>query len=204
MIEALHNQQARHVGTVFGNVAESRGHAALEVVDRLEEVLEFIGFVHLDFPVLGALAVKQVIQLHRLVGRRALLICGGPESKPEEDVPHQAVLRLLRVEDDVAVALVEVAVLRLGPGDHLELLDAPDLHAWGHAATLPSLLCLSRLLAKRLVLVRADAGEVRVLDLQLAEFKSVSHGDGLGVPQHGWGRPSGVQPSLGQTRGTMA
>ena len=79
----------------------------------------------------------------------AVLILGRLIADPEVHVPRELVridLRVLDVgvQDDVAVARVELAVLRFGPRLHLELFDPPDLEADLDASAVPLRFAIGR------------------------------------------------------------
>ena len=62
------------------------------------------------------------------------------------------------VQDDVAVAGMELAVERFGEGDDGEVFDAPDEEAWceAHVAVVPGWLGFGRGVLDFVIEVRAD------------------------------------------------
>ena len=133
-------------------MVKAAGHATLEVINLLEERVELLALVHHHLAVLHRRAVEQVVQLHGLVRGGALLVLAAIEAEPEEHVLVELVALgvLGRLQHDVRVALVEVAVLRLRPSLHFELLDAPDLEARLLPGALPRRLGLRGALARLL------------------------------------------------------
>ena len=156
------------------DLLEAGGDAALEVLDGAAlEVLEELGaLVVLDLAVLHRVALQVVVELDRLVRRRAVLVLRRLGADPEVRVVRQLV-RVRRVldvgvEHDVAVADVEAAVLRLGPRHDAELLDPPHLQAHLLAAAGPLRLAVRRRLLTFSIDVAANEVDVGVLPVGLA------------------------------------
>ena len=149
-------------------MVKAAGHATLEVINLLEERVELLALVHHHLAVLHRRAVEQVVQLHGLVRGGALLVLAAIEAEPEEHVLVELVALgvLGRLQHDVRVALVEVAVLRLRPSLHLERFNPPDLHTRLLPGALPRRLGLCGALARLLVLRAANLGAVAVLDVE--------------------------------------
>ena len=106
--------------------------AAGQVLDALLEVgAKERGLVLLRLAVLDGGAAERVVELDRLVRRHALLVVRRAVPEPEVQVPVQRAAHLAAVglEDDVGVALVELAVALGGPGHRRHRLDPPDLDA---------------------------------------------------------------------------
>lgn len=74
-------------------------------------------------------SAQELIELDGLVRGRACLVLRGLAPQPEEDIVAQLLLGLVGVQDDIAVAVVELTRSFLGPGDDLEVLNAPDEEA---------------------------------------------------------------------------
>ena len=119
---------------------EAAGDAARQIADaRLEALHEGVRLVSLSLTALHRRPTEQVVQLHRLVRRNALLLNLRVLAKPEEERPLKAAPSLRRLQGDVRVALVELAVQGLGHGGRQLLLDAPHLQPFLFAS--PSELC---------------------------------------------------------------
>ena len=95
---------------------------------------------------------------------------------------HVALRLLVRVEDDVRVAVVELAIVLLGPVGHLELDDAPDLQSHCIASALPGGLRLRGFLLHLLLRVGAKQGQVAVFPvilLRLSQLQRTQRGKGV-------------------------
>ena len=121
---------------------------------------EKVGFVSLDLTMLGGEGAQIVVKLHSLVGSGSGLVLGGTETQPEVNIPDELVRNLGALQDDVRVAVIEVTVLILGPGNDLELLNAPDLETLLLAGGLPLLFASSGSLTDVLLQVSPETGDV--------------------------------------------
>jgi hypothetical protein len=164
LLGALDVEQARLV--LLGlDVGEAGLDAALEQLDAVgKERGERGRLVALDLAVLDRRTAELVVELDSLVGGGAGLVLRGVRAEPEVDVPVERGLagQLVGVEDDVRVARVELAVLRLGPRLDLELLNAPDLNADLFAGVVPRGFLLCRGGLDFLFKVRAEICNVRL------------------------------------------
>eukprot|EP00429_Kryptoperidinium_foliaceum_P120751 CAMPEP_0176320400 /NCGR_PEP_ID=MMETSP0121_2-20121125/70806_1 /TAXON_ID=160619 /ORGANISM="Kryptoperidinium foliaceum, Strain CCMP 1326" /LENGTH=412 /DNA_ID=CAMNT_0017662795 /DNA_START=65 /DNA_END=1299 /DNA_ORIENTATION=- len=139
-------------------------HATRQVAEAREQSLEALGLLALDLSTLAATAVEEVVKLDGLVRGNAALVGAGLLAQPKVNLTLQPVVGLLHVEHDVRVVHVELAVLLLRPRDDLEVLDSPHPEAGLLAHALPSRLRLRGLLARGLVLVATDLGDVGFLE----------------------------------------
>jgi hypothetical protein len=125
-------------------MVEARCNATLQVPNSLGEVAtEQITLSALDLAVLHRTAAQFVVELAGLVGSSTVLVLCRLAPDPKVHVPSEPkktflvwgpcctyaslLFCLVRVQNDVAVAAMELAVLARRPWLHLELLDAPYL-----------------------------------------------------------------------------
>ncbi|TKW52751.1 hypothetical protein CTA1_7516 [Colletotrichum tanaceti] len=177
------------------HVAEPGPDAPRADRDAREQREERVRGRRLQLAVLRRGAAQELVELDRLVGGRAGLVLRGVGAEPEEDVvaqPRRRLLRplvavavvvfvlvlvlvladLVRVEDDVAVAVQELAVLLRRPRLHLKVLDAPDAQPRLPAdpAVVPGRLGGGGLVLDLVVDLGADELDVAVLDVVLLEM----------------------------------
>ncbi|KIH90808.1 hypothetical protein SPBR_00452 [Sporothrix brasiliensis 5110] len=157
------------------DVGEARGHAAAADGQALrEERQEGGGRARLQLAVLRGGAVQKLVELDRLVRGGAGLVLGRVAAEPEEDfVAERRGARVaadfVRVQHNVAVAVVEETDAVRGHRHHLEVLDAPDKEARLHAddAVVPGGLRGGRGVLDAVVNVGANQLDVAVLDVVL-------------------------------------
>jgi hypothetical protein len=100
-------------GFVFGglDVVETTLHSSLkDLNERLEVAEEQVTLEVLNFSVLNWSSSEGGIQLHGLVGSSTSLILTGLFSEPEVNIPLEGVALLEGVQDDITVAIVELAI----------------------------------------------------------------------------------------------
>ena len=112
--------------------------------------------------------MEKFVQLDSSVGCCARLILGGVIAQPEKDIMAQLVVSdLVRVEHDVAVAIVELAVFLLGPGNNLEVFNTPIVKASrvAYIVGVPGWLRYCRVVLDLMVHVGANELDIAVVDV---------------------------------------
>lgn len=109
---------------------EARGGAALQVFYAREELEEPLALLALHLAVLHGRAPQGLVQLGGEECIRASLVLSGLRSEPEEHVVlDAALLRLVRLQDEVTVTYVKASLLPLWHIHKVEALHLPDFHA---------------------------------------------------------------------------
>ena len=150
-----------------GDVVEARVNTTGKDGDGIvgEVGKEKVRFASLDLTMLSREGSQVVVKLDGLVGSGASLVLRGGETQPEVDIPDELIGDLGSLQNDVGVTVIEVAVLVLGPGNNLEVLNAPDLEALLLSGSLPLLLAGSGSLTDVLLQVSPETGDVGGKDI---------------------------------------
>ncbi|VEU34306.1 unnamed protein product [Pseudo-nitzschia multistriata] len=130
--------------------------APLQVLEAVKAGHKIVGLQALHLPVLDGGPAQDLVGLDHFVGRGSVLVLGRFGSDPDV----QVVLQVGRVargpEDDVGIALEELAVLVLRPGLDAELFDPPDGQSGLGSDALPGVLPLGGGLLDLVVEVGTD------------------------------------------------